>query len=88
MEPIKKKIEIGEHITLKFSVKFSSEDDPNLNEQTADQLQEYLENQMYNLEVNEPKDAGSDTYDEWPDKRDKMEGLISDVENRLDELVE
>lgn len=91
MEPIKKKITIGKNITLKFSVKFSSEDDPDLDELTMEQLQEYLEeleSQLDELEANEPEDDGSDAYEEWSDKRDELEDLISEVEDRLDELDE
>ena len=45
MESIKKKIELGKSITIKFSVKFGEDDRPDLDEMTAEQLQEYLEEQ-------------------------------------------
>ena len=89
MESIKKKIELGKSITIKFSVKFGEDDSPDLDEMTAEQLQEYLEeleNQLDNLEANEPEDDGGDAYEEWSDKRDELEDLISDVEDRLDAL--
>ena len=89
MEPIKKKIEIGKSITIKFSVKFGSDDSPDLDEMTAEQLQEYLEeleDQLDNLEANEPGDDGGDAYEEWSDKHDELEDLISEVEDRLDAL--
>ena len=76
-------------ITIKFSVDFSTEDDPDIDEMSVEQLRAYLaelEGRLDEIESNEPDDNGSDAYDEWSDKRDELEDLISEVEDRLDEL--
>ena len=78
-EPIKKKIELGNNVTIKFSVKVSSEDAPDIDEMTAEQLQAYLEeleDQLAELDDNEPEDECSDAYDEWSDKHEDLEDLI------------
>lgn len=74
---------------IKFSVDFSTEDDPDIDEMSVEQLRAYLaelEGRLDEIESNEPDDNGSDAYDEWSDKRDELEDLISEVEDRLDEL--
>ncbi len=62
--------------------------EPDIEELTVDQLQEYLadlEVRLDELEDNEP-DTNSDEFDEWDDKYSEIEDLIDEVEERLKEL--
>ena len=60
-----------------------------MDEMSVEQLQSYLtelEERLEQLVVNEPDDDGGDAYDEWANKRDELEDLISEVEDRLADL--
>lgn len=59
----KKKIELEGGLTIKFSVKISTDDDPDIDDMTIEQLEAYLaelEDQLDELDANEPDDDGSD----------------------------
>lgn len=63
--------------------------EPDINELTIEQLQEYLddlEDRLGELEDNEPEDEDSDEYDEWEEKYSEVEELIEEVTERLEQL--
>lgn len=72
-----------------LGIKINIELEPDIDELTVEQLQEYLDDlveRLGELEDNEPADTSSDEYDEWEDKYSEIEDLIDEVEERLREL--
>ena len=87
----KKKIKIGDAVTIKFSVKRSDEDAPDIDDMTIEELEAYreeLEEKIAQLDAIEPADEESDKYDDWADQHEDLEDLLDEVEDRLDELQE
>ena len=85
----KKKIKIGDAVTIKFSVKHSGEDAPDIDEMSVEELRAYqdeLEEKIAQLDAIEPEDDESDEYDDWADQHEELEDLLDEVEDRLDEL--
>lgn len=65
--------------------------EPDIEELSIEQLEEYLcdlVDRLEELEDNEPDDENSDEYDDWEDKYDETESLIEEVSERLSELKE
>ena len=61
----KKKIKIGDAVTIKFSVKHSDEDVPDIDDMTVEELEAYreeLEEKIARLDAIEPADEESDEY--------------------------
>lgn len=82
-------IEAESGVPIKFTLRISTDDDPDIDELTVEQLEAYLaelENQLDELDANEPEDDGSNAYDEWADQHEELEDLIDEVEDRLEEL--
>lgn len=87
----KKKIKIGDAVTIKFSVKHSDEDAPDIDEMTVNELEAYreeLEEKIARLDAIEPADEESEEYEDWADAHEDLEDLLDEVEDRLDELQE
>lgn len=87
----KKKIKIGETVTIKFSVKHSDEETPDIDDMNVEELEAYreeLEEKIARLDAIEPDDEESDEYDDWADQHEDLEDLLDEVEDRLDELQE
>ena len=87
----KKKIKIGETVTIKFSVKHSDEETPDIDDMNVEELEAYreeLEEKIARLDAIEPDDEESDEYDDWADQHEDLEDLLDGVEDRLDELQE
>lgn len=87
----KKKIKVGDSVTIKFSVKHSDEEVPDIDEMTIEELEAYreeLEEKIARLDAIEPDDEESDEYDDWADQHEDLEDLLDEVEDRLDELQE
>lgn len=87
----KKKIKIGDTVTIKFSVKHSDEESPDIDDMTIDELMAYrdeLEEGIARLDSIEPADEESEEYDDWADHHEDLEDLLDEVEDRLDELQE
>ena len=87
----KKKIKIGETVTIKFSVKHSDEETPDIDDMNVEELEAYreeLEEKLARLDAIEPDDEESDEYDDWADQHEDLEDLLDEVEDRLDELQE
>lgn len=87
----KKKIKIGETVTIKFSVKHSDEEAPDIDDMNVEELEAYreeLEEKIARLDAIEPDDEESDEYDDWADQHEDLEDLLDEVEDRLDELQE
>ena len=87
----KKKIKIGDAVTIKFSVKPSDEDAPDIDDMTIEELEAYreeLEEKIARLDAIEPTDEESEEYDDWADQHEDLEDLLDEVEDRLDELQE
>ena len=87
----KKKIKIGETVTIKFSVKHSDEETPDIDDMNVEELEAYreeLEEKIARLDAIEPDDEESDEYDDWADQHEDLEDLLDEVEDRLEELQE
>lgn len=87
----KKKLEIGDAVAIKFSVKHSDEDVPDIAELTIEELKAYrveLEEKIAQLDAIEPVDEEGEEYDNWADEHENLEDLIDEVADRLDELQE
>ena len=87
----KKKIKIGETVTIKFSVKHSDEETPDIDDMNVEELEAYreeLEEKIARLDAIEPDDEERDEYDDWADQHEDLEDLLDEVEDRLDELQE
>lgn len=87
----KKKVKIGDSVTIKFSVKHSDEDAPDIDDMTVEELEVYreqLEEKIARLDAIEPTDEESDEYEEWADHHEDLEDLLDEVEDRLDEISE
>ena len=87
----KKKIKIGDAVTIKLSVKHSDEDAPDIDDMTVEELEAYreeLEEKIARLDAIEPADEESEEYDDWADQHEDLEDLLDEVEDRLDELQE
>ena len=87
----KKKIQIGDAVTIKFSVKHSDEETPDIDDMNVEELEAYreeLEEKIARLDAIEPDDEESDEYDGWADQHEDLEDLLDEVEDRLDELQE
>ena len=87
----KKKIKIGETVTIKVSVKHSDEETPDIDDMNVEELEAYreeLEEKIARLDAIEPDDEESDEYDDWADQHEDLEDLLDEVEDRLDELQE
>ena len=80
----KKKIMIGDAVTIKFSMKHSDEDTPDIDEMTVEELEE----KIARLDAIEPADEESDEYDDQADQHEDLEDLLDEVEDRLDEISE
>ena len=80
----KKKIKIGDAVTIKFSMKHSDEDTPDIDEMTVEELEE----KIARLDAIEPADEESDEYDDQADQHEDLEDLLDEVEDRLDEISE
>jgi ATP-dependent Clp protease ATP-binding subunit ClpX len=75
----KKKIKIGDAVTIKFSVKHSDEDAPDIDDLTIEELEAYreeLEDKIARLDAIEPEDEESDEYDDWADQHEDLEDLL------------
>lgn len=67
------------------------DDSPSIDELELPELESYLaelEDQLEVLESEEPDECECDEYDEWEERRDELEALINEVEDRIDELRE
>ena len=87
----KKKIQIRETVTIKFSLKHSDEETPDIDDMNVEELEAYreeLEEKIARLDAIEPDDEESDEYDDWADQHEDLEDLLDEVEDRLDELQE
>ena len=87
----KKKVKIGDSVTIKFSVKHSDEETPDIDDMNVEELEAYreeLEEKIARLDAIEPDDEESDEYDDWADQHEDLEDLLDEVEDRLDELQE
>ena len=87
----KKKIKIGETVTIKFSVKHSDEETPDIDDMNVEELEAYreeLEEKIARLDAIEPDDEESVEYDDSADQHEDLEDLLDEVEDRLDELQE
>lgn len=87
-ETERKEIILGVKNQIKFSIKISTEDEPDIDEMTIEELKDYiaeLEAKRDALETIEP-DEGSDEYEEWEDRYAEVEEQIDEAEERLEEL--
>lgn len=87
----KKKIKIGDAVTIKFSVKHSDEEALDIDDMTVEELEAYreeLEEKIARLDAIEPADEESEEYDDWADQHEDLEDLLDEVEDRLDEISE
>lgn len=86
---INKKIKIGDSVSIKFTVKKSEHEDPEIDGMTVDELEAYkveLEEKIDRMDANEPVDEESDEFEEWAAQHEDLEDLLDEVEDRLDEL--
>lgn len=72
-----KKIEIDTEngVTIKLTLKISTDKAPDIDDMTVEQLEAYLtelEDQLDELDANEPEDDSSDAYDEWADQHEEL----------------
>ena len=49
--------------------------------------QEKLLQQLAELDEAEPKNMGSEAYEQWGDAHEELEDLLDDLQDRLDELT-
>lgn len=95
-EEIKKAIEekVGITIDIKrdddvgFSVNFSTDEGPDIDEMSKEELLKYrevLEEKIDELDAKEPDDDTSE-HEEWEIMHEELEDQLDDVEDRLDEL--
>ena len=85
------KIEIKKTDSFKFSVELSTGEEPDIDEMTAEELQEYkaqLEQQIAEFDEKEPEDQESEEFEEWAEQHEELEDLLDDVIDKLEELEE
>ena len=85
------KFELKKDDDVKFSVKISTGEEPDIDEMTVEELQEYqaqLKQQIADLDENKPEDQESEEFNDWADAHEELEDLLDDVIDKLEELVE
>ena len=85
------KFEFKKDDDVKFSVKISTGEEPDIYEMTIEELQKYqahLEQQIVEMDENEPEDQESEEFDDWADAHEELEDLLDDVIDKLEELEE
>ncbi len=73
----------------KLGCKIDIEIEPDIEELSLEQLTEYLgdlEEQLSDLEDNEPEDVTTDEYGDWEEKRDHTAELIEAVQEQMETL--
>ena len=76
---------------LKFSIKIRTGEEPDIDEMTIEEMQKYqahLEQQIVEMDENEPEDQESEEFNDWADAHEELEDLLDDVIDKLEELVE
>lgn len=72
-----------------LGIKINIAVEPDIESLTVEQLEEYLgdlECRLSDLEDNEPDAADEEAYDDWEDEYGRIEELIEEVMERLEEL--
>lgn len=47
---------------------------------------EFIEDQIHQLDLEEPKNEASEAYDEWADEHEELEDILDDILDRMEEL--
>ena len=83
-------------LDLGLTVRFSRRDrewfaalGDELAELSLEELEEYraeLKARLHIMDENEPEDMDSEAFEQWADAHESLEGLLSEAEDRIDEL--
>ena len=74
--------------TLSF-LSIRTGEEPDIDEMTIEEMQKYqahLEQQIVEMDENEPEDQESEEFDEWAEQHEELEDLLDDVMDKLEEL--
>lgn len=84
-------------LDLELTVRFTKRDEEwsatlgdELNGLSLKELEEYraeLEARLYDMDNDEPEDMAGEEFERWADAHESLEDLLSEVEDRIDELL-
>ena len=90
-ELMERALDLG--LTVRFTQRdgewFAAQGDE-LTSLTPEELEEYraeLKARLHDMDGSEPEDMNSEEFEQWADAHESLEDLLSEVEDRIDELI-